>query len=151
MRLVIQRVLEASVSIDAKKHAAIKKGLLVLIGIEEQDKEEDIDWLAHKMLNLRIFGDENGKMNHSLLDINAEVLLVSQFTLFASTKKGNRPSFTKSANPTIAIPLYEQFIKKIAQLIGNEKIKTGIFGADMQVSLLNDGPVTLLIDSKNRE
>ena len=123
---------------------------MVLLGIEDSDSQEDINWLVRKITNLRIFGDEEGKMNFSLSDINGEALVVSQFTLFASTKKGNRPSFTKSAKPEIAIPLYEQFIKSLQSEITTE-VKTGVFGADMKVQLINDGPVTILLDTKNKE
>lgn len=123
---------------------------MVLLGIEDSDSQEDINWLVRKITNLRIFGDEEGKMNFSLSEINGEALVVSQFTLFASTKKGNRPSFTKSAKPEIAIPLYEQFIKSLQSEITTE-VKTGVFGADMKVQLINDGPVTILLDTKNKE
>ena len=150
MRFVIQRVSEASVKIDNMVDSEIKHGCLVLVGIEEADTREDVEWLCRKMISLRIFSDEAGKMNLSLTDINGEVLLVSQFTLFASTKKGNRPSFTKAARPELAIPLYEHCIALLTHLLG-KPIKTGQFGADMKVSLINDGPVTILIDSKNRE
>lgn len=150
MRLVIQRVKKASVTIDDNLVSQIEQGLLVLIGIEENDAIEDIDWLVSKLINLRIFSDEQGLMNLSVKDIEGEILLVSQFTLFASTKKGNRPSFIRSAKPEIAIPLYEIFIKKAQELISSQ-IKTGIFGADMQIELINDGPVTIVIDSKSRE
>lgn len=150
MRFVIQRVSEAFVTIDEKKHSEIKQGFLVLVGIEEQDTKEDADWLCAKLVSMRIFGDDEGKMNLSIKEIDGEVLLVSQFTLFASTKKGNRPSFIKSAKPDIAIPLYEYCIEQLNQLMG-KVTKTGQFGADMKVSLVNDGPVTILIDSKNRE
>lgn len=150
MRFVIQRVSEASVSIDGSVYSQIQKGFLVLVGVEEADTKEDADWLCQKLIGMRIFSDEDDKMNLSLQDINGDVLLVSQFTLFASTKKGNRPSFIKSAKPDIAIPLYEYCIQQLTQLLG-KPIKTGKFGADMKVSLVNDGPVTILIDSKNRE
>jgi D-tyrosyl-tRNA(Tyr) deacylase len=150
MRFVIQRVSEASVKIDGTIYSEIQKGLLVLVGIEELDTKEDAEWLCNKLVALRIFGDADDKMNLSLQDINGNILLVSQFTLFASTKKGNRPSFIKSAKSEIAIPLYEYCIQQLSQLI-NKPIKTGQFGADMKVSLINDGPVTILIDSKNRE
>lgn len=149
MRLVIQRVSEASVKIDGQIKSAIEAGLLVLVGIEEADGQEDITWLAGKLVNLRIFPDENGVMNRSLLDTGGEVLLISQFTLHASTKKGNRPSYIKAARPEIAIPLYQSCITEIEGLLG-KKIGTGEFGADMKVSLINDGPVTIWIDSKNR-
>ena len=150
MRIVLQRVSEASVSIEGTINGAIHSGLLVLLGIEEADTLEDIDWLCNKILKMRIFNDENGVMNLSLQDIGGEILVISQFTLHASTKKGNRPGYIKAAKPEIAIPLYEEFNKKLENLLG-KPIKTGIFGADMKVSLVNDGPVTILIDSKNRE
>lgn len=150
MRIVLQRVSEASVSIEGTINGAIQSGVLVLLGIEEADTLEDIDWLCNKLLKLRIFNDENGVMNLSLQDIDGEVLVISQFTLHASTKKGNRPSYIKAAKPEIAIPLYEKFNKRLEDLLG-KPIKTGVFGADMKVSLVNDGPVTILIDSKNRE
>lgn len=150
MRFVIQRVSEASVKIDNAIYSEIQKGFLVLVGVEELDTKEDADWLCSKLISLRIFSDADDKMNLSLLDINGDILLVSQFTLFASTKKGNRPSFIKSAKPDIAIPLYEYCIQQLSQLL-NKPIKTGQFGADMKVSLVNDGPVTILMDSKNRE
>ena len=150
MRVVIQRVKEASVTIDAHIKSAITEGLLILVGVEEADTLENAKWLAAKIVNLRIFGDENGLMNRSVLDIQGEMLVVSQFTLHASTKKGNRPSFIKAAKPDFAVPMYEQFVaelEKISQL----KVLTGEFGADMKVALLNDGPVTIFIDSKNKE
>lgn len=150
MRFVIQRVLEASVKIDGTIYSEIQKGLLVLVCIEESDAREDADWLCNKLISLRLFSDSEDKMNLSLQDIKGEVLLVSQFTLFASTKKGNRPSFITAAKPTHAIPLYEYGIQHLSSLL-NQPIKTGVFGADMKVSLVNDGPVTILIDSKNRE
>ena len=150
MRFVIQRVSEASVTINDTVYSTISKGFLVLVGIEELDTQEDADWLCAKLINLRVFSDEDGKMNVSLLDIKGDVLLVSQFTLFASTKKGNRPSFIKSAKPELAIPLYEYCISQLTNLL-QKPIKTGQFGADMKVSLVNDGPVTILIDSKNKE
>ena len=150
MRFVIQRVSEASVKIDEAIYSEIQKGFLVLVGVEEADSKEDTDWLCQKLIGMRIFSDADDKLNLSLQDINGDVLLVSQFTLFASTKKGNRPSFIKSAKPDIAIPLYEYCIQQLTQLL-NKPIKTGQFGADMKVSLVNDGPVTILIDSKNRE
>lgn len=150
MRFVIQRVSEASVKINGSLYSDIKKGFLVLVGIEESDTKEDLDWLCQKLIGMRIFPDTEGKMNFSLQDIHGDILLVSQFTLFASTKKGNRPSFIKSAKPDIAIPLYESCIQQLTQLL-NKSIKTGQFGADMKVSLVNDGPVTIIIDSKNRE
>lgn len=150
MRIVIQRVAEASVSVDGTRTGTIQSGLLVLLGIEDADTEEDITWLSNKIVNLRIFNDINGVMNLGIKDVNGDILLVSQFTLHASTKKGNRPSYSKASKPDIAIPLYEKMIRQLETDLG-KKIQTGIFGADMQVSLLNDGPVTILIDSKNRE
>jgi D-tyrosyl-tRNA(Tyr) deacylase len=150
MKAVIQRVTSASVIIDNKIVAEIQKGLLILIGIEDADAQEDIDWLTSKIANLRIFGDENEVMNLSLKDVNGEVIVVSQFTLHALTKKGNRPSYIKAAKPEIAIPFYEDFIAKMELEIGN-KVQTGQFGADMMVSLINDGPVTIIIDTKNKE
>ena len=150
MRVIIQRVKEANVTIANEKVASIKKGLLVLVGVENEDNQEDINWLAKKIANLRIFADENGLMNTSLIDVNGDVIVVSQFTLHASIKKGNRPSYIKAAKPEIAIPLYENFVSALEKEI-NKKVQTGKFGADMQVSLINDGPVTISIDSKNRE
>ena len=150
MRLLIQRVTEASVTIDNKIKSAIQNGLLVLVGIENEDNQTDIDWLTRKLLNLRVFNDESGVMNKSVRDIDGELLIISQFTLHASTKKGNRPSYTKAAKPDIAIPLYEQFVKTIEKELG-KSVGTGEFGADMKVRLLNDGPVTIWIDSKNKE
>ncbi len=150
MKAVIQRVSKASVTIDDKIEGQIKNGLLILLGIEAADTSEDIEWLSGKITRLRIFGDENGAMNLSIKDIDGEALLISQFTLHASTKKGNRPSFINAAKPTIAIPLYEQFITQLEKDIG-KPIQTGKFGADMKVELLNDGPVTIIIDSKNKE
>lgn len=149
MIVVIQRTSEASVKIEGIVKASIGEGLMVLIGIEEADGEEDISWLAKKILNLRIFPDENEVMNKSLIDVNGEILLISQFTLQASTKKGNRPSYIKAAKPDIAIPIYEQMIQALEADLG-KPIGTGEFGADMKVSLVNDGPVTILIDSKNK-
>lgn len=149
MKAVIQRVLQASVTIDGVEHSSIGSGLLVLLGIEEADSSEDIEWLTAKMVNLRIFNDTDGVMNLSLLDTKGDMLLVSQFTLHASTKKGNRPSYIMAAKPDIAIPLYEQTITQLENLLG-KPIKTGKFGADMKVGLINDGPVTILIDTKNR-
>lgn len=148
MRLVIQRVSQASVSISGRVNGAIDHGLLVLLGIEEEDNHDDIEWLVQKLISMRIFADSEGKMNLSLLEVQGKLLVISQFTLFASTKKGNRPGFTKSARPEQAIPLYEEFVLRCK---AHCKTETGIFGADMQVSLINDGPVTLIIDSKNRE
>ena len=150
MRAVIQRTKEASCSIEGKISGKIAQGLMVLIGIEENDTDEDLKWLAQKIVNIRIFSDENGLMNKALADIQGEILLVSQFTLFASTKKGNRPGFTRSAKPDFAIPMYEKMILELGQLSGT-KIQTGVFGADMQISLLNDGPVTIIIDTKSKE
>lgn len=150
MKTVIQRVTKASVIIESEKVASIESGLLILLGIVNDDTEEDIKWLSNKIVNLRVFSDENGVMNKSLIDIDAEVIVVSQFTLHASTKKGNRPSYIKAAKPDIAIPLYEKFIQQIEFDLG-KKIQTGKFGADMKVELLNDGPVTIIIDSKSKE
>ncbi len=150
MRVVVQRVKNASVEIECQTHASIGKGLLVLAGFEEADNAEDLDWLTNKIALLRIFDDENGVMNLSVSDIQAELLVVSQFTLFASTKKGNRPSYIRSAKPEIAIPLYEAFVKKLETIL-NQPVKTGKFGAEMQVALINDGPVTILFDTKNKE
>ncbi len=149
MKAVVQRVSEASVTIEGEIVSQIKNGLLILVGIEAEDNFEDIQWLTKKIATLRIFNDDKGIMNNSLLDVNGDVIVVSQFTLQASTKKGNRPSYLKAAKPEISIPLYEQFILQIEQVLG-KKVGTGKFGADMKVSLLNDGPVTLIIDSKNR-
>lgn len=149
MKAVIQRVLQASVTIDGVEHSSIGPGLMVLLGIEEADSSDDIEWLTAKIVNLRIFNDDEGVMNLSLLDTKGDMLLVSQFTLHASTKKGNRPSYIMAAKPDIAIPLYEQTIKQVETLL-NKPIKTGKFGADMKVGLINDGPVTILIDTKNR-
>ena len=150
MRTVIQRVTNASVTVEAKVVAEIQKGLLVFVGIEEADTQEDLDWLVTKITQLRIFNDENEVMNLSVQDIDGDVLVVSQFTLHAATKKGNRPSYIKAAKPDFAIPMYERFVKALELKLG-KKVPTGIFGADMKVLLLNDGPVTILIDSKNRE
>ena len=150
MRLVIQRVSEASVTIDGEIKSEIGRGLMLLLGIEATDRKEDIEWLVRKTINMRIFPDADGGMNKSLADVNGEVLLVSQFTLYASTKKGNRPSYIKAAKSDISIPLYESFIKTFELELGKE-VKTGEFGADMKVALVNDGPVTILMDSKNRE
>lgn len=150
MKAVIQRVSQASVTIDAKFVAEIQKGLLVLVGIEEADDQDDNNWLCQKIANLRIFGDENDVMNLSVKDIDGDIIVVSQFTLQASTKKGNRPSYIKAAKPELAIPLYEKFVQQLENELG-KKVQTGIFGADMKVSLLNDGPVTIIIDSKNKE
>lgn len=150
MRVVIQRAGHASVTIDRTCKSAIGKGLLILVGIEETDGQEDIDWLCKKIVNLRVFDDENGVMNKSILDIKGEILVVSQFTLHASTKKGNRPSYIRAAKPEISIPLYEQFCRELSSSLGKE-IGTGEFGADMKVELLNDGPVTICMDTKNKE
>ena len=150
MRTVIQRVSQASVTIDGKEKAAINWGLLILLGICNEDNEEDIDWLVKKITNLRIFDDQNGVMNISVLDDGGDILVVSQFTLMAQTAKGNRPSYFKAARPEISIPLYEEFVKKIQAVMGKE-VATGEFGADMKVELLNDGPVTILMDSKRKE
>ncbi len=150
MRVVIQRVSKASVEINGSIKSETGKGLLVLLGIEEADNTEDIEWLCGKICRLRIFGDEKGVMNLSVQEINGEILFISQFTLHASTKKGNRPSYIKAAKPDIAIPLYESFITYLEKEFG-KPVKTGEFGADMKVSLINDGPVTIIIDSKNRE
>src|SRR5690554_3420600 len=150
MKAVIQRVAEASVTIDGEKAADIGSGLLILLGIEAADTQEDIQWLTSKIINLRIFDDEKGVMNRSVMDISGDVVLVSQFTLHASTKKGNRPSYIKAAKPDVAVPLYETFISHFETEFG-KKIGTGQFGADMKVALINDGPVTIIIDAKNKE
>lgn len=150
MKAVIQRVSQASVTIESKIVSQINQGLLILIGIEEADNQQDINWLTTKIANLRIFADENEVMNLSVKDINGEIIVVSQFTLHASTKKGNRPSYIKAAKPEIAIPLYENFVSQMENEIG-KKIQTGQFGADMKVSIINDGPVTIIIDTKNKE
>ena len=150
MRVVIQRVANASVTVEAKVVAEIQKGLLVFVGIEEADSQEDLDWLVTKITQLRIFNDENEVMNLSVQDIDGDVLVVSQFTLHAATKIGNRPSYIKAAKPDFAIPMYERFVKALESKLG-KKVPTGIFGADMKVLLLNDGPVTIQIDSKNKE
>lgn len=150
MRAVIQRVTQASVKVDGKITGEIQSGLLVLIGIEEQDNEEDIEWLSNKIVNLRIFNDNGGVMNVSLTEMGGSILLISQFTLHASTKKGNRPSYIRAAKPDNAIPVYEKMIAALEARL-NKKIQTGIFGADMKVELLNDGPVTIIIDTKNKE
>ena len=150
MKVVIQRVSEASVTINKQKVAEIQQGLLILVGIENADTEEDIKWLSGKIVNLRIFNDENEVMNCSVKDIDANIILVSQFTLHASTKKGNRPSYIKASKPDVAIPLYEKFINQLETDLG-KSIQTGQFGADMKVAIINDGPVTLIIDSKNKE
>lgn len=150
MRAVIQRVSECSVTVDEKIVGNISTGLLVLIGIEDADNAEDIEWLSNKIINLRIFNDENNVMNKSVMDIDGEILLVSQFTLHASTKKGNRPSYIKASKPDFAIPMYEKMIVQLEN-DSHKKIQTGIFGADMKVKLLNDGPVTIVMDTKNKE
>lgn len=150
MRAVIQRVSEASVTVEGKITGAIGPGLLILVGIEDADTPEDIDWLCKKITNLRIFNDENGVMNISVKDINGELLVVSQFTLFASTKKGNRPSYLRSSKPDVAIPMYEKFCQQLEYMAGLP-VKTGEFGADMKVRLLNDGPVTIIIDTKDKQ
>lgn len=150
MRIVVQRVKRASVSINNKLKSSISKGVLVLLGIEDSDNDEDISWLCTKICKLRIFDDENGVMNLPITEIGGEILLVSQFTLHASTKKGNRPTYIKASKPEIAIPRYKRFISNLEHEFGKE-IKTGEFGADMEVELINDGPVTIIIDSKNRE
>lgn len=150
MRTVIQRVTNASVTVESKVVSEIQKGLLVFVGIEEADTQEDLDWLVTKITQLRIFNDENEVMNLSVQDIDGDVLVVSQFTLHAATKKGNRPSYIKAAKPDFAIPMYERFVKALESKLG-KKVPTGIFGADMKVLLLNDGPVTIQIDSKNKE
>ena len=150
MRIVIQRVLEASVSIDGELHSAIKGGYMVLVGVCEGDTDDDAKWLAMKTVNLRVMDDENGVMNRNILDAGGQVLAVSQFTLNASTKKGNRPSYIHAAGHELAVPLYELYCKEVEQLMGKE-VKRGVFGANMQVSLVNDGPVTIIIDSRLRE
>lgn len=150
MRVVIQRVSEAAVAIEGEERRAIGRGLLVLLGVEEADTEEDTDWLVSKIIRMRIFPDAEGRMNQSVQDCEGEILVISQFTLFASTKKGNRPGFTRAARPATAIPHYENFVKKLRALSGRP-VKTGTFGADMKVSLTNDGPVTIVIDSRARE
>ncbi len=150
MRVVIQRTAHASVTIDGRCKSAIGRGLLILVGIEEADQEEDIEWLCKKIVNLRIFDDEKGVMNKSVQDINGEIMVISQFTLHASTKKGNRPSYIKAAKHEISIPLYEKFCRELSLSLGKE-VATGEFGADMKVELLNDGPVTICIDTKNKE
>ena len=150
MRLVIQRVSHASVTINGVCKSAIKEGFMILVGIEEADTKEDADWLCKKVIGLRVFDDENGVMNKSIMDINGEILIVSQFTLMASTKKGNRPSYIRAAGHETAIPLYEYFCSEVSKALGKE-VSTGEFGADMKVELLNNGPVTILIDSKNKE
>lgn len=150
MRVVLQRVSKASVQINHEINAVMQKGLLILLGIEAEDTQEDIDWLCNKIVKMRIFNDENEAMNLSLLDVDGDAIVVSQFTLHASTKKGNRPSFIKAAKPDIAVPLYEKFIKKLEESLG-KPVGSGEFGADMKVELINDGPVTIIVDSKSRE
>jgi D-tyrosyl-tRNA(Tyr) deacylase len=150
MRAVIQRVTKASCKVNDQFTGEIGVGFLVLLGIEDADTDEDLIWLAQKIANMRVFGDENDLMNKSLADIDGNILLISQFTLFAATKKGNRPGFTRAAKPDIAIPMYEEMIKQLSALLG-KKIECGIFGADMKIELLNDGPVTIIIDTKNKE
>lgn len=150
MRAIIQRVSSASCSIEGKINGEIGMGFMILLGIEDSDTDEDLSWLAQKISNMRIFSDENGLMNKALADVQGNILLISQFTLFASTKKGNRPGFTRSAKPDLAIPLYEKMIRELGQLTGT-KIQSGVFGADMQISLVNDGPVTIIMDTKSRE
>ena len=148
MRAVIQRVSRAAVVVDNETVAQIKEGVLILLGIENADVKSDIEWLSRKVANLRIFNDDNGVMNRSLLEVRGDAIVVSQFTLHAATKKGNRPSYIKAAKPEVAIPIYEQFVQQLEQDLG-KKVGTGVFGADMKVELLNDGPVTIIIDSKN--
>ena len=150
MRIIIQRTKRSSVSVNGEITGEIGKGLMILLGIEEADDNTDIEWLVHKIIGLRIFDDEKGVMNLSISDINGDILLVSQFTLHASTKKGNRPSYIRAARPEKAIVLYEEFIRQLSDALG-KKIQTGIFGAMMEVNILNDGPVTIFIDSRNKE
>jgi len=150
MRAVIQRVTEASCKVEGTLTGEIQTGFVVLLGIEDADEQEDLDWLAAKICNMRIFGDENGLMNKAFTDVDGNILLISQFTLYAATKKGNRPGFTRAARPEKAIPLYEAMISKLDILL-NKPVQTGIFGADMKISLVNDGPVTVIIDTKNKE
>jgi len=150
VNVVIQRVSKASVRVEGEQISKIDQGLLILLGIAGEDNNDDIVWLTRKIANLRIFDDENGVMNRSLIDINGGAIVVSQFTLLASTKKGNRPSYIKAARPETAIPIYKEFIKQFESLL-NKKVGTGIFGADMKVELLNDGPVTIIIDTKNKQ
>jgi D-tyrosyl-tRNA(Tyr) deacylase len=150
MRAVLQRVTQASCTVDNQITGAIETGFLLLLGIEDADTLEDLEWLAQKIIGMRVFSDENGMMNKALADVGGDILLISQFTLFASTKKGNRPGFTRAARPDVAIPLYEKMIEKLSGLLG-KKVKTGIFGADMKIALLNDGPVTVIVDTKNKE
>ena len=150
MIAVVQRVTKASVAVDETVRGAIAHGLLILLGVEEADRDEDVDWLSRKIANLRIFGDEEGVMNRSVLDVSGSLLVVSQFTLHASTKKGNRPSYIKAAKPDIAVPLYEKFVASCQSILG-KPIATGEFGADMQVALVNDGPVTIIIDTQDKK
>ena len=150
MRIIIQRVRNASVTIGGTQHSAIGQGMMILVGIEEADGDEDIAFLVKKVANMRIFDDVDGVMNLSVMDIGGEVLVVSQFTLHASTKKGNRPSYIKAAKPDISVPLYEKFCTELSLALGKQ-VKTGVFGADMQCALINDGPVTIFMDSKNKE
>lgn len=150
MKTVIQRVSKASVTIEDERVADIGNGLLVLVGIEDEDSQEDIDWLAKKIVNLRVFSDENDVMNLSVKDINGEVIVVSQFTLHASTKRGNRPSYIKASKPDVAIPMYEKFVQQVEKEL-DKKVQTGRFGADMKVELLNDGPVTIIINTKDKQ
>lgn len=145
MKLVIQRVSKASVTIDDAKCADIRNGLLVLLGIHMDDKIENVDWFVHKLVQMRIFNDENGKMNRSVQDIQGEILIVSQFTLYGQAEKGNRPSFIQAARPEIAIPIYEDFIRKTKNILGEKRVQTGKFGADMKIELINDGPVTIIL------
>ncbi len=151
MRAIIQRVSEAKVSVDNEVIGSIGRGVLVLLGIENNDSKIDIEWLSNKIINQRLFSDQDGKMNKSLLDIKGELLLISQFTLFAQTKKGNRPSFIRAAKPDVAIPIYKETLAYLAEKLDGNRIASGEFGADMQVSLLNDGPVTIFMDTKNKE
>ena len=150
MRIVIQRVSHASVTIEGEVKSAIRQGYLILLGIEESDTSEDVDWLVRKVIGLRVFGDENHVMNHSIMDINGEILVISQFTLFASYKKGNSPSWLRAAKHEISIPLYEEFCRKLSDALG-KSVGTGEFGADMKIDLLNDGPVTIMMDTHNKE
>lgn len=150
MRAVIQRVTEASCTVEGETTGAIQQGLLVLLGVEENDTPADIEWLAQKIVNMRIFNDEEGKMNRSVMDIQGAILLISQFTLFASTKKGNRPGFTRAARPDTAVPLYEEMKATLSKLTG-KPTATGIFGADMKISLVNDGPVTIMMDTQDKD
>lgn len=150
MRAVLQRVTQASCTVEDKITGEITSGFLVLLGIEDADTQEDLEWLAQKIVNMRVFGDENGLMNKALADIDGNILLISQFTLFASTKKGNRPGFTRAARPDKAIPMYEEMKKKLSALL-NKEIQCGVFGADMKIHLLNDGPVTIVMDTKDKD